>query len=424
MQVLLIYPAPGILGGIETLLARMSRWLVNHGHQVCLLVERGDNWVETLPKEARCIVLGDRFRELYFYFHARQLWHSLRLAKPDVIKSFHLGSSFIATQLAGIIGNDCKVIAGLYGSFFFNWYHRPATMRPWSDRRLYLANYLRCIPPNARLVCGVDQIEDLEQVHGQKSVLWPTPIDTAVFESATRKPRRGKIVSVGRMDVMKQYNLYMVDVVKELLRRGHEVSWTVYGTGDYEPALRKRVAEEGLQGVISLEGTVPYTRFWQALSDAYVFVGMGTAVLEAALFRVPNVVALAYDRQGLTYGPTYVAPPGSMTPALTHPPTLKVVDEIDRIMRLNPEAYRAEEDLVRQQVQPHQIDASMERFLQLVGEAGVARQSRFLQLTNYALWLVRRAINRRSGEEGVRHPEAPIYGTTTLPLEATARVAI
>ncbi len=43
--------------------------------------------------------------------------------------------------------------------------------------------------------------------------------------------------------------------------------------------------EEGLQAVISVEGTVPYPWFWQALSDAYIFVGMGTALLEAALFR-------------------------------------------------------------------------------------------------------------------------------------------
>ena len=44
---------------------------------------------------------------------------------------------------------------------------------------------------------GTDQVEDLQLMHGQKSVLWPTPIDTSVFAPAIRKPKRGKIVSIG-----------------------------------------------------------------------------------------------------------------------------------------------------------------------------------------------------------------------------------
>ena len=76
MHFVFIYPSPGIFGGIETLLARMSRWLTRNGHQVTLLVETGGSWTEVLPPEARCITLGDRFRELYYYLHAGRLWNS------------------------------------------------------------------------------------------------------------------------------------------------------------------------------------------------------------------------------------------------------------------------------------------------------------------------------------------------------------
>ncbi len=117
-------------------------------------------------------------------------------------------------------------MTGMYGSFFFKWYYARRTLRPWNTTRCYLDNYLHGLPANARLVCGTDQVEDLEETHRQECFLWPTPIDTSVFEPAVRKPKRGKIVSVGRIDVMKQYNLYMVDVVKELRRRGHDVTWS------------------------------------------------------------------------------------------------------------------------------------------------------------------------------------------------------
>jgi hypothetical protein len=37
------------LGGTETLIARMSRWLLRNQHDVSVLVERGDKWVQTMP---------------------------------------------------------------------------------------------------------------------------------------------------------------------------------------------------------------------------------------------------------------------------------------------------------------------------------------------------------------------------------------
>jgi hypothetical protein len=100
-----------------------------------------------------------------------------------------------------------------------------------------------------------------------------------------------------------------------------------------------------------------------------------------------------------------------------------VADEVERIMSLDPAGYRAEAELVRQHVQPHQIDASMKRFLQLVREADVPRHSRILQLTNYALWLVRRGINRRSATEVVPHPPAPLFGAAGFPGVAVSRGA-
>ncbi|HWI57979.1 MAG TPA: glycosyltransferase, partial [Bacillota bacterium] len=270
MRFLFIWPASGALGGVETLLARMSRWLLKQGHQVDLLVGRGDNWVQTLPKEVRCIVLEERFSELYYYYHAKRLWKSFGLPNPDVIKSFDLDSAWIAPQLAAIIGNGCRVLTGMYGSFLFKWYHAPPWLGTCSAAKLYVDNYVRAIPAESRLVCGVDQIEELEEVFQEKCFLWPIPIDTAVFNQASRKPKWGKIVSVGRIDVLKQYNLYMVDVVKELIARGHNVSWSIYGTGDKEPIVRKHIEQAGLQDVVSLNGTVPYQRFWEVLSDAYV----------------------------------------------------------------------------------------------------------------------------------------------------------
>lgn len=414
MRFLFIHPSTGVLGGIETLLARMSQWLIENGHQVTLLAEQPGKWTELLPRDVRCIVLDKRFPKLFYYLHARRLWNSLGIEKPDVIKSFDIGSSWIACQLADIAHNDCKVVAGIYNPYIFKWYWAPKSLSPWSVKRLYLKNYLKCIPANARVFCGVDQLEELDEVHHQQGLLWPIPIDTTQFELAVRKPKWGKIVSVGRLSPMKEYNLYMIDVIKALRDRGREVTWTVYGAGGYENEMRERIRKNKLEPFVFMKGAVPYARFWKVLEDAYVFVGMGTSILEAALFQVPNVNANAYDREGLTCGSVYTFPAGSVGPGYA-PPKLKVIDELERILNLNPGDYRAEENRVGSCVAMHEVNNSMNNFLQIVREAEPVASDKFLYLSNYPLWFVRQPLEKLVPRRDIGHPvPAPPLKTVTI----------
>lgn len=411
MRFLFVYPSPGVLGGVETLLARMSRWLTENNHQVTLLAEQPGKWTDLLPRSVKCVVLDKQFPKLYYYFHAKRLWESLGIEKPNVIKSFDIASSWIACQLAGIIRNDCKVIAGIYNPSIFNWYWAPGSLPPWSPKRIYLRNYLKYVPASARVFCGVDQLEELEEVHHQKGILWPIPIDTTQFEPASRKPKWGKIVSVGRLSPMKEYNLYLFDVVKTLRDRGYDVNWSVYGTGEYEATMRERIRKAHLEPYIFMEGTVPYARFRKVLEDAYVFVGMGTSILEAAMFKVPNVTANAYEREGLTCGPVYNFPPGSIGPGYA-PPKLKVADEIERILRLSQTEYRAEEAKVGASVAAHEMENSMNCFLQIVREAEPAASKKSLYFANYPLWPVRRVMNRLAVPREIGHPVPALPVTT------------
>jgi hypothetical protein len=395
MNFLLIHPSPGILGGIETLMGRMSRWLLDHDHQVTILTNSDEKWREVVPKEARFVALGDRFGALKYHFHTRKLLKELDIPAPDVIKSFNIKSAWVAAQIATCFNNGCKVIAGNYNPNVFTVECPANSLAFWRMNGLYLRNFLNYIPRNARLFCEVAQIEELQKTHQQEGLLWPLPIDTRHFAPARRQPKAGKIVSVGRISPMKEYNLYMIDVIKELIRRGHDVTWSVYGEGPYEPEVRRRIKEEGLESVISLEGTVPYERYLQVLQDASVFVGMGTSIFEASLFRVPNVVACAYDRQGVTYGPIYRLPQGSLGQSNASPPRFKVVDEIERILELSPAAYEAEQEAVYHHVQVHTMEQSMTRFLELVRQADrIKRREPAFYLASYPLHLVDRAFTR------------------------------
>ena len=196
---------------------------------------------------------------------------------------------------------------------------------------------------------------------------------------------------------MKEYNFFMIDVVKELLKKGLDVSWTVYGTGQYEASMRERVRSEGLESAITLGGPVHHFNVWKALEDAYVFVGMGTAIVEAALFKVPALVAIAYDGKGFSYGPLYRMPPGNL--GGHHEDGLKaslMIDEIERILSLSPAEYDAEQQLVYDFAQSMEIEGSMKRFLQFVQEASPISSDHAMYLLNYPFFFIRRMLRFRA----------------------------
>jgi|GEM_PF-1134820 len=410
MRILFIYSTPGYLGGIETLIVRMSKWLVKNGHSVTLLIESPGRWANLLPTEVNCVALGERFHELYYYYHASRLWKSLRLPIPDVVKSFDIGSSWIACQLATLAGSNCKVIAGIYNPYVFKWYYNTRDLSIWDARKFYTNNFLRNIPVNSRIFCGVDQIEELELLHQQNGELWPIPIDASEFAEATRKPKWGKIVSVGRLSPMKEYNLYMVEIVRMLRERGRNVSWVVYGTGEYATPMQELIRKYHLEKFIHLAGAVPYNRLWQVMEDAYIFIGMGTASLEASLFKVPNVTAAAYDRDGLTWGPVYRLPEGSLGQLSHVRPEIRVVDEIERILSLTPSGYTLEQEMVWNHVQVHAIDSSMMQFLNIVRNADHYFPNKTMYWTNYSFGLLRQVIASISNIQHIQHPQSLLYG--------------
>lgn len=383
MHFLFVYPSPGIWGGIETQIVRMSHWLTSQGHQVTVLTASDRHWGELLPPGVRCIALGTEFWRLEYYFKAKRIWRALSVPRPDVVKSFNweLRTAWIAYQLAVI--TEAKAIAGFYGLC--------QHLRDQTEG-FYLRSFLVNMPARARIFMSPEQIEYLNERYARGGELWLLPVDSGRFLPATRQPTWGRIVSIGRMGDMKGYNFYMIDVLEELLRRGHKVTWTAHGTGEYEVEMRERIRERKLEGVITLVGPMPYERCRQALAEAYVFVGMGTSIVEASLFGVPNVLALAYDRVGVTYGPLYRLPLGSVGDGREEQPTLTVTDEIERLLNLSPVEYAQESERVFQYAQPYESDVSMRRFVEIVEAAPRPKQRLWPCVQRYLLGIRTRLI--------------------------------
>jgi glycosyltransferase involved in cell wall biosynthesis len=392
MKFVFIYSSPGVLGGIETLIVRMAKWLIKNRNNVTLILRNCDAWEDMIPDGTEIIKLGGQFKKLYYPIFLNKYILNFGLKSTDVIKSFDLSSLWIAYNIALKIGNNCKVISGLYNPFEFKRINQKPPLKLIDVEYYYIQIYLKSIPPEARILIGLDQIEELNHYYGQSGRLWPIPINEKEFIPAKRNPKWGKIVSVGRLSDMKKYNFYMVDIIKELKRRGYEINWQNYGTGEYYDEIKRRILNERINGMVQLEGAMPYKDFRKILEDAYIFIGMGTSVIEAATFGVPNVVALPYDKIGLTYGPSYTLPIGSLSHSFKCPPGRKVIDEIDRLLKMDEKEYMDEMGKVADHAKNYNVENSMIIFMKIIEGLGPIRSNKTVKMLYYLSFTVRRII--------------------------------
>ena len=382
---LLIYYTNDVLGGIETLIGRMTAFLIAEGHEVYLLTTSTRSWAQVLSPSVKCRELGSRFRDLFYPIRCDKIWQMTGFPRPDVIKTFDLPTSWCGCLLASRFGSATRLVAGIYNPYVFD--HSKGGQHFMNGWKLYLRNYLKNIPNESRLACDPAIQMELKMMHGPEQLIefWPLPIESERFRKIIRKPVWGRIVSVGRLAPMKEYNVYMIDVVKSLRSSGLDVHWDVYGDGAYRETLERLIQREDLSRHIKLHGEIDYNRFPEILSTAYVFVGMGTSILEASFGSVPNVLALAYDTAGNTYGPIYEVPFGGIGQTIDgRPPDRKVENEIRRILGLTREDYGVEAARVSRSVERYDLRDRMADFECFVANARPPKRSTLLYFMNYA----------------------------------------
>jgi glycosyltransferase involved in cell wall biosynthesis len=128
--------------------------------------------------------------------------------------------------------------------------------------------------------------------------------DDAVFDlvrPAPARPRDGKFVVVHNGGIFHRYG---VDLLVESVARVREdipcIELRLYGAGDFEPEVRRRVAELGLEPVVRFFGQQPLESMPAALSaadvgavpmrqDVFTDCGLPTKLLEYVTLGIPSI---------------------------------------------------------------------------------------------------------------------------------------
>lgn len=123
----------------------------------------------------------------------------------------------------------------------------------------------------------------------------------------TRKSPLLNILAIARFDFpFKGYLFGLIDVINELKKKN--VYLTIIGDGQGMEEIRKKIKSLGAGDVIRLAGNVPYNDLRDYFDRADLYVGMGTTLLDASNFTVPAISVYTHTYEFLTTGFFYEYP--------------------------------------------------------------------------------------------------------------------
>lgn len=287
------------IGGVETLLVRLIPQLAQRGVSVTLLLlQRRVNreFYDSLQPYCKVKFIGDAFP--FTKGHLREFLG----AEPDVayftINQAYVFGSWLLTRA----GYSTKTVLGAYQTEIFC-----AKAEPWQYHRNIVQNAIRRIIPAESIIFGNTAGRDFH-ADKLKANLDASPIvrlfvDVEKYKFIERStlPRK-RIVSIGRISPYKTYNFTVLPTIKKLVEMGHDLEWHIYGDGEDFDKLRQKIDAMGVATRVHLHGVMKYSQFQQVLDGAFLFIGSGTSLIEAAACGVPALTTIEYAEDARCYG--------------------------------------------------------------------------------------------------------------------------
>ena len=392
VKLLLVYKSL-VLGGLETLVVRVSNWFCERGDDVTIVL-LGQGPLDCLLSQRVTIVNVGEMTRLFSRSAVASRCSGLVDQSYDAVLAFDPVSLWMSVFLSRYLKNDPRFLIGVYHPriYFFEEPDPPFL-------KLARAVFDRYVADSSKYFMNEPTRREHERRFGRSfrdAAIVPLPVDVRRFELVARRPVPGRLVSVGRLTAFKSYNLFMIDVVEELTRRGHRVEWHVYGEGELEWLMRERIQQRHLERSIFLHGALPYPALETALESAYCFVGMGTALIEAGAAGVPSVPAIVGEG-AMSYGFLPDLPYFAVGERLPSVPDIPVVDLLAQVLSMRANEYDSECRRTQVYCRAYSIETigpSLSSLLE--GQGGTCRRLRevppSLRVLCQGYWIVRRVV--------------------------------
>ena len=386
IEILLVYTHLRT-GGIETLIIRMANWLTKEGHDVTVFLLESGELISLLDERVKVIISPTKYL-FYIPFLGKGFLKKILDKKFTGIYSFGPEGCYIASFIY-------KYTSHMEKPIFLNGIYHPYEFALSGEisitGRMIINLYNNFINDSSKIFMSEEVRFGNEKIlkrQMHQSLIWPLPIDESRFKNINRKIKPFRIVSIGRFAKFKTYNLYMINIIEELWEKGYDATWDVYGFGPLELQMRELINQKGLNNRIFIRGVLEYEKIASTLSTAHVFVGVGSALIEAGFCKVACVPAIADDLEGVTYGSLYELPYYSCGERVNNLSTVSVISAICRIFDMNVEDYNVEVEKTYKYVQAYSIDPIMKKFIEYIKNKTFSQRIEHYQGWRYFIFCV------------------------------------
>jgi len=264
------------------MILRMARALHNKGHEP-IFVRFNDKPIELLDEIAR---------------YAKIIPFAALLAHDSDQKIGRIDAIYCYTEdtLVRVLHHNKRIACPkiLFGVFHTRQYQVRTRFGPSYLSKLY--RWLFLAFPQRNIIFMSDGVRaECERHYGLKMTganVLPLPVDVPPILKKTGKANRYKIVSIARLVEFKNYHQPIFEFIAKQRAAGLPFEYHIYGDGPLRSQLGEQARRVGVEPYIFFHGTLPYPKMGLALEDAGIFIGMGTAIIEAAACGIPAVAAI------------------------------------------------------------------------------------------------------------------------------------
>lgn len=310
---LFIYGALPV-GGIETFFVRMVKERAKLGLPSSILLlsepeESDEVLLEEMINHAQVLFPHDLFSTISCFSRRFPLISPvkknvlLKLFKEvDQIHVFDGMHALLGDRFNKITGKKIPITVGFYHYIKYLWGNENI---PYFERlnRKFIFDFL----PKEALLMFSEGNKELYEKHkkmnfAKSQVFRLGVVDKRDVELHGSLNSPLKIVAVGRLVEFKTYNFYMLEVLSDLKKQDVFIRFDIYGDGPLKHELLERIKQLNLTGSVALKGTLDYSKFDETVSKYDLFIGSGTAIIQAASLGVPSIVGVENVIQPKTYG--------------------------------------------------------------------------------------------------------------------------
>lgn len=188
-------------------------------------------------------------------------------------------------------------------------------------------------------------------------------VDTEKYTFVDRsKLNRNKIVSIGRITSFKTYNFTFLRVIKDFLHQGKKLEWHIHGDGEQMKELASAIEINNLSEHVFLHGAMPYSDFEDALDGAFLFLGSGTSLIEAAACGAPSLTTIEYADEPITYGFISEIQSDNLIEPEEFRPTYRISEKLSELMSLSAEDYKKLQIRCEQKAQTYSGKSIIEEY--------------------------------------------------------------